>query len=596
MLSVPAKVMCMGLVFLTGHASGEICKGIARLANNTTLDNEYNMGAGWYGHGEASRGQFVPSPFAFASSNYEVRGGACIPVYKNVECHQSKGKANCNEAQTCTHLLEIKSKLLAGGYNCFGRHERTYWHQYYGESGCKASANCVSATAHPGTGQPRGAYSTPSRYLSPWGWKSSTIQADAFKAMGLNNNTDTFASSPFPRCKDGLAHFATMGASELNDEVGEKLMYTGSLRENLQRKGFCTTVDSDADINAQAGYMYVFDELRKLAGTPPAPGKNNWYMTHGFNMKGAFGEQVDEGYWMCMKPNSMAFPPVQGRHVIEHQVCAEGAQPSVNFTGVFQFENEFLLSSESLHLMNSCASMEGAQGGLFDLDTAEPKLELTQTEVGSAKAFEQLIKIQNHTLSFVPVSAVDTDVFHLGLFVHNNGGYRYPDTVHVPLRRIIEDTITDLPYNSRFAIAQAIIDAGEDAVYTGSCANHSSAVYAAIAACYNTQYNTGSGWYWGGRTKAQINVDLDFSTSMIYGTVPEWQGSPRWFADEYESGYIEAGACLVEHGSITLTSLLTSMGCSTLHPTCVEAKQAYRHSQCCNNPLGAFLLTSQRRV
>jgi len=587
--------MVIGLVLLGGHTSAEICKGIARLANNETLGNEYNMGTGWYGNGEISKGQFVPSPFAFASSDYDVRGGACIPTVKNVACHQSKGKANCNEAQTCTQLLDIKRKLLAGGYNCFGRHERTYWHQYYGESSCKAAANCASATAHAGTGQPTGIYSTPSRYLSPWGWKSSEVQAEAFKAMGLNNNTDTFASSPFPRCRDGLAHFATTGASELNAVVGEKLMYTGSLRENLQRKGFCTTANSDDDINIPAGYMYVFDEMRKLAGTPPASGKNNWYMTHGFNMKGAFGEQVDEGYWMCLRPNSVAFPNVQGRSFTEHQVCSEGAQPTVDFMGVFQFSTEFLLSSESLHLMNSCTVMEDASGGLFNLDTDAPKLELTQTEVGSTTAFEKLLEIQNHALSFVPIAAeVDRDVFHLGLFVHNNGGYRYPDTVHVPLRRIIEDTITDRSYTSRFAIAQAIIDAGDDASYTGSCTDSSSPIYEAIAKCYNTQYNTGSGWYWGGKSKTQVNVDSDFVSSTIYGSV-EWKGSPTWFDDEYTSGYIEAGSCLVAHGSITLTRLLANMGCP-IELSCAQAKRAYKDSACCGNPGGMFVTPSHGRI
>merc|ERR1711972_964148 len=161
----------------------------------------------------------------------------------------------------------------------------------------------------------------------------------------------------------------------------------------------------------------------------------------------------------------------------DHQVCADGPQPSVDFNGVFQFEIDFLLSSESFHLMNACGSMENAVGGIFELDTAEPRLQLTEAEVGSATAFAKLLEIQNNALASVPnpSEAVDREVFHLGLFVHNNAGYRYPESVHVPLRRIVEDTISGESQRATFAIAMAIIAAGDSVDYA-SCPSEAPAI------------------------------------------------------------------------------------------------------------------------
>jgi hypothetical protein len=296
------RLFCVGTIVFTPSplVLAEVCKGISRLVANETLDNEYNMGAGWYGNDEVSKGQFGPDPDAFYASDYEVRGGACVPsVSTAVQCHQSKGKANCNEAHTCSELLSLKQKLLGGGYNCFGRHERTYWHQYFGESGCKKTASCVAdGTGVPGTGQPDGNFATTSRYLAPWGYWASHVAASAFANLGLKDNGHTFAASPFARCSHQAALFAGGDISDLSaldTTTGEMLMYTGSLRENVQRKGFCTNHTTDAEISSEASYKFVFDQMRQMAGTVPPEGKNNWYVTHGFNMKGAFGEQVDEG-------------------------------------------------------------------------------------------------------------------------------------------------------------------------------------------------------------------------------------------------------------------------------------------------------------
>jgi hypothetical protein len=360
-------------------------------------------------------------------------------------------------------------------------------------------------------------------------------------------------------------------------------MYTGSMRENLQRKGMCTDLTSNNRISTKDFQLYAFDELRKLAGTLPQTGKNNWYMTHGANLKGAFGEQVDEGYWMCLKPNSaLAYPRVGGSHQVTHNVCplsgATTTSVTVDFSDTFQFETEFLLSSESFTLMEKCTALGvNLPGDVSALDTAAPSLVLTRDEVSSEKAFSKLLEIQNYALSFVPhAHGIDMEMLHLGLFVHNNGGYRYPDTIHVPFRRIVEDTISGavgnkaankVSYNKRFAIVSAMLVAGEEADY--NCSNATTShreVMQRIGTCYEKQFNKGGDWYWGGKEKAEINVDREFYSfadtgEKVYGSVNEWQGGRSWFAKDYTSGYVGAATCLVEGGQIALDDLLLTMGC-----------------------------------
>jgi hypothetical protein len=308
--------------------------------------------------------------------------------------------------------------------------------------------------------------------------------------------------------------------------------------------------------------------MRQMAGTVPPEGKNNWYVTHGFNMKGAFGEQVDEGYWMCLKPDeSLAFPKVKGSHVVTHEICQTGAGEkvaSVDFSSTKQFGTEFLLSSESLYLMDKCSALAAASSPIFQKAALnEPALELTASEANSTNAFDKLLEIQAHALTAVPhAHGINTTTFHLGLFVHNNGGYRYPDTVHTPFRRIVEDTISDADLAARFAIADAILAAGDHANY--ACSNATTSfplVKAAIEECYVSQYNTGQGWYWGGEDKASINSAAgDFVGDQLYGSVAKWKGGRKWFVEGYVSGYVAAGTCLVENGDITLSTLIDNMG------------------------------------
>ena len=85
-------VLVLLLLPVDVHVQAAQCKGITRLEEDETRDNEYNMGTGWYGAGETSRGDFGANPDAFYATNYTKRNGACIPsVSTAIQCHQSKG-------------------------------------------------------------------------------------------------------------------------------------------------------------------------------------------------------------------------------------------------------------------------------------------------------------------------------------------------------------------------------------------------------------------------------------------------------------------------------------------------------------------------
>lgn len=550
--------LLLGLAHVT---TAEICKGIQRLLDDPSLPINDPAGGskGWFGNYDPTPGspltQVNPHPIANMTVDYDMRGGACVPNIKNVECHDGPGKANCNEAQTCSHLLDIKEKLLAGGYNCFGRHERTYWQQMYAEKSCARYGNCVPRLTKI---KPAAPINVVSRYLSTWGWKASKIAAEAFEKLGLRDNADQFASSPMPRCIDGLEHFA--GEQPLNETLNEDLMYTGSIYENMQRKGLC--LDKDYfEIDVGEAKKYVWDLHRKLAGSHPAPGKNNWYMTHGFNLRDAFGEWIDEGYWMCVKPNDDPFPMSGDSHVTEYTPC-EGSTGRVDFSEIKQFEIDFLLSSESFPLMEACSRLAEKTGGVFERDTEEPKMVLTKAEVPHIKAFNKLLEIQNHALDHVHINdgVVDRSVYHIGLFAHNNGGYQFPRIVSMPMRRILEDTISDADNEKQYAIVEAILEAGNRVNYN-KCTklDDSNPAFAAIHKCYDANFNTGGGWYWGGKDKVFKAANPHYYDHHMFTLEPAvdyW-----WYPKEYVSGYIGAAACMVDQKSISLADMLRRMGC-----------------------------------
>ena len=210
------------------------------------------------------------SNFATDENGMEV----CTP---NVDCFPTK--QNCNDTLVCSDLINLKEELSSGGHNIVCRHEKTFWQGYNGETkNCHRDANCldpeVKVTQH---------------QLQPHGWKSSDTFATSFLEMGIPIGK-TF-SSPFTRC----AQHADVFSNDPNEERLE-LLYMGGWKEVLALNNITQIIKP----NALKWQAY---NLRNFAGKKPSSGKNNIMVTHGFNIKLAFGVAVDEGYCMVLKPD-----------------------------------------------------------------------------------------------------------------------------------------------------------------------------------------------------------------------------------------------------------------------------------------------------
>jgi hypothetical protein len=418
--------------------------------------------------------------------------------------------------------------------------------------------------------------SVQSRYLAPWGAKASLCESAAWQNAGLHSNADIMASSPFPRCGDNLKDFAlAAGKTPQTGFAGmvEPFMYTGSLTENMVRKGYCDKTQSP---NTEAAYQYIFDEMRKAAGTPPLPEKNNWITTHGFNMKGAFGNQIDEGYWMCIKPTNESYPATNGSLVHTWDVGCHKATPSVNFTGVKQFGVDFILSSEAFSLMDACnAQNESASasdadpGGL--LHTAE-SMEITAAKalaVNKMASFTALLAIQNEArMGKIPVidGVIKNDTLQIGLWTHQNVGYRAVSTVHVPLRRPLLDTIHQLK-----GLAEHVWTHTTDGDLYASCTGSAALThYSELSLCSEA---VGNGQcYWGGSEKSTINTDSSYYSTAQYDADPAaWFGNPTSFGPytalngtyppPLPNPLLKFASCLVVWGRTDLAAAKAAIGC-----------------------------------
>merc|ERR1740129_884276 len=98
-------------------------------------------------------------------------------------------------------------------------------------------------------------------------------------------------SSPLTRC----AEHAQLFSNETNEEVLE-LLYMSIWGEVLALNNITEMVKVN-------GLKWQAYNLRNFAGKKPSPGKNNIMITHGFNIKLAFGTAVDEGYCMVFRPD-----------------------------------------------------------------------------------------------------------------------------------------------------------------------------------------------------------------------------------------------------------------------------------------------------
>merc|ERR1719367_1203635 len=154
--------------------------------------------------------------------------------------------------------------------------------------------------------------------------------------------------------------------------------------------------------------------------------------------------------------DQLVYPPSwtgSKKHTYQVGTHANGtvATATVDFEGVKKVEMAFILSSESLSLMDKCERIKTAR------EATGKSMTRTPAQPGNSK----LMQLQNAVLSKVgaALSVADSAVYHNFLFVHNNYGYRFVATVQHPARRIVYDTILSSWYGdashatTRLAIA-----------------------------------------------------------------------------------------------------------------------------------------------
>jgi hypothetical protein len=312
-------------------------------------------------------------------------------------------------------------------------------------------------------------------------------------------------------------------------------MYTGSLKENLIRKGFCNRLES-CPYNKEETYLYIYDLLRKLAGEPTASGKNRYYMTHGFNIKGAFGHALDEGYWVCLKPTDAdVYDSSVTDKVHDYQVAAGNAL--VDFAGVKKAEMGFMLSSEEFALMRKCKTFKNE----------------VQTIAVRNPATSMLLKLQDGVLAKVGASLAQADKvkYQKYLFVNINYGWRYAMNVHTPSRYVVYDSIMSAG-GKRLAIANMIAAKG-DTIADLDC---DGPVIPEIKKCYDAMVDEGvsatDSCYWGGKDKATTNYDKAFFSTDTYDSTATWTDNTQWCWDNDDDGYARAASCLVHKGKSTV--------------------------------------------
>ena len=200
--------------------------------------------------------------------------------------------------------------------------------------------------------------------------------------------------------------------------------------------------------------------------------------------------------------------------------------------------------------------------------------QVDNSEVSEA-AFAKLMALQAGVIAWTKVTIPPLTTFHLNTFAHTNAGYRHNglQTGHVPFRHLLENSITS---PAQFAVVQAIVDHSDGVNYNCSMDTD---VRSALAKCYTHGAHEPS-WYWGGKDKATINLQQPYTNPLTYGQI-EWKDNLEWFPNPYASGYVDAATCLVASGKVSLSALMTSMGCASEFETCGNVKKAYQTSTCC---------------
>ena len=502
------------------------------------------------------------SNFATDDAGTEV----CTP---NVDCFPTK--QNCNDTLVYSDLIKLKEELTNGGHNIVCRHEKTYWQQYNGEvKNCHLGGNCMDPEVK-----------STQRQLQPHGWRSSNAFATSFREMGIPVGK-TF-SSPFTRC----AQHAELFSDDANEERLE-LLYMGGWKEVLAVNNITEIIKS----NALKWQAY---NLRNFAGKKPLPGKNNVMVTHGFNIKLAFGAAVDEGYCMVLKPED------------SEPSLAESIGSLTVANQVFTFDNDSFsvnavarMSPESAAHMQTCDDVRSDAIGNQDSDDVlalydvNHDMKITKNEFTSAHgalsnsedAFDFILSvfIQPEVLG---KPKEESPSIELGQFFHMNWGWReYLTTggdIAYPWRVILENTIGSggkTPEKRVAAFKQAnavlsnlIIALKDESEYQSkaemeekliSCDSiDSESQY--LADCIDRAFLVESGGSSyipvgpGDGGAAVSSGGSIFGTPLAYPS--EWKPS----ADFYDSRSLKVASCLVVQGSLSLLEMSDSIGCSAAY-------------------------------
>ena len=507
------------------------------------------------------------STFATDDSGAEV----CKP---NVDCFPTK--QNCNDTLVCSDLVKLHDELLDGGHNIVCRHEKTYWQQYGGEvKNCHINGNCLDADVK-----------ATQRQLQPHGWRSANLFATAFREMGIPIG-DTF-SSPFSRCAEHSNLF-----SDTPNEERLELLYMGGWKEVLIKNNITEMVKS----NAVKWQAY---NLRNFAGKKPQAGMNNVMVTHGFNIKLAFGTAVDEGYCMVLKPED-------GEPSLKDSI---GSLTVAN--KVFNFDEDSFpvnaiarMSPESAIHMQTCVDVRSevtdspdaaAFTGVLSLYDTNHDMKITKDEFTSAQGGLMGLTNSDDAFNFISSVFIQPEVLgktkdnaaapsiEIGQFFHLNWGWREFLTTYgniaYPWRAILENTIGSGGQTAEARVASfkqanivlsqligvlqdqdeypSIVDMENKLINcntTGREIQH-------LADCASRLFlgESGGSSYIpvgpGDSGGAASDGELIFGKPLAYPS--QWKPS----ADFYESRSMKVASCLVVQGPLTLSEMYNLMGCS----------------------------------
>lgn len=485
-------------------------------------------------------------------------------------------KQNCNDTLACSDLIQLKDELMEGGHNIVCRHEKTYWSQNTGEKkNCHVNHNCLDSEVK-----------ETQRQLQPFGWESAKLFADAFSEMGIPIGKKY--SSPLTRCADHAQVFS----DEHNEEVLE-LLYMSIWEEVLALNNITEMVKVN-------GLKWQAYNLRNFAGKKPSPGKNNIMITHGFNIKLAFGTAVDEGYCMVLKPED------------SEPSLADSIGSLIVGNRAFNFDNDSFpvdaiarMSPESALLMQTCHdvrsdAIENDDDNLIASIDTDHDMKITQEEFIAAQntslipaydAFDFISSVLIQPESLGKPATDGSNSIELGQFYHVNWGWReYLKTggdISYPWRSILENTIGPLGGDSPESRVTAFKQANSVLSYL-IAALRDDAKYPSKAIMeerlINCDSNDIDSQY---ITNCSAQVFLDESGGSAYIPVGPGDGGAaalrgesihgtplaypsQWKPDFYDSRLLKVAKCLVSDNFINLSDFLESMGCaspSTPEPT-----------------------------